>query len=254
MKPSPPQSSVSIPLTHSINHRMNLYALAAGAAGLGMFAASAADAEIVYTPKYVRLTNGQLPIDINNDGSPDFYLSIKGSGSNSFNWRSLNVIGAFVGSSQNGVIGVYKNANALKPGQAIGSRQLFLAAPLQMAEAFNDDNSFFYVFGPFANKTDRFLGLRFTLNGQKYYGWTRFSKVTAGFNGSQSVVNATLTGYAYETIPGHQIVAGQTKGTVSSEVNASGASAPDSAATLGALALGARGLSIWRKESESASQ
>jgi hypothetical protein len=62
-----------------------------------------------------------------------------------------------------------------------------------------------------------------------------------------------LTGYAYETIPNKSIIAGRTKGTdeVSKverplpEVVRASAPRP---ATLGMLAMGAPGLSIWRRE------
>jgi hypothetical protein len=64
-------------------------------------------------------------------------------------------------------------------------------------------------------------------------------------------ITATLTGYAYETIPGKGILAGQTK-----EPNNVSLEKPDAAVnmptpepvTLGALAMGAPGLSIWRRE------
>jgi hypothetical protein len=53
------------------------------------------------------------------------------------------------------------------------------------------------------------------------------------------VIEATLTGYAYETIPNKPIIAGKTKG-------------PDvitlEPATLGHLAQGASGISAWREQ------
>jgi hypothetical protein len=59
-------------------------------------------------------------------------------------------------------------------------------------------------------------------------------------------VVATLTGYAYETVPNKPIIAGQTKGSAETSVG------PDAALTapapLGLLALGSHGLSIWRRE------
>jgi hypothetical protein len=63
-------------------------------------------------------------------------------------------------------------------------------------------------------------------------------------------LHAVLTGYAYETIPGKAIVAGQTKGTDDISEGPDAALIPNSPqpAVLGALALGAPGLSIWRRE------
>jgi hypothetical protein len=57
----------------------------------------------------------------------------------------------------------------------------------------------------------------------------------------------SLTGYAYETIPGKGIIAGKTKGPDDAEPTASDMHTTEQA-MLGALALGAPGLSIWRRE------
>jgi len=62
-----------------------------------------------------------------------------------------------------------------------------------------------------------------------------------------------LSGYAYETIPNKPIIAGQTKSTDDiddSNVRPNAALTVPTAesATLGALALGAPGLSIWRRD------
>ena len=59
---------------------------------------------------------------------------------------------------------------------------------------------------------------------------------------------AILTGYAYETIPGRAIIAGKTKGRDDAEPTASLNKRIPEPATLGALALGAPGLAIWRRE------
>ena len=63
-------------------------------------------------------------------------------------------------------------------------------------------------------------------------------------------VDATLTGYAYETIPKKAIIAGQTKGPDDMSVEAPNASltmpTPEPA-SLGVLAMGASGLSIRRR-------
>ena len=53
----------------------------------------------------------------------------------------------------------------------------------------------------------RYLGLKFLIRGKVHYGWARLN-VTVG----NSKITATLTGYAYETIPNNPIIAGKTKG------------------------------------------
>jgi len=64
---------------------------------------------------------------------------------------------------------------------------------------------------------------------------------------------ATLTGYAYETIPNQPIITGPTKGPEDGSVEAPIASltapTPDPA-TLGLLAMGSPGLSVWRREEQ----
>ena len=100
--------------------------------------------------------------------------------------------------------------------------------------------------GPWLNVDCRYLGLKFFIKGHVHYGWARFN-VTAG----DGKITATLTGYAYETIPNKPIIAGKTKGPGDASVEESSAapSRPTSQpATLGLLALGSHGLSIWRRE------
>jgi hypothetical protein len=99
--------------------------------------------------------------------------------------------------------------------------------------------------------TNRYLGLKFKIKGRIHFGWARLSVV------GRQRITATLTGYTYETIPGKAIKAGQTKGTADDPTNSD--LGPDASlnsfisdtqqpATLGALAMGAPGLSIWRRE------
>jgi hypothetical protein len=69
-------------------------------------------------------------------------------------------------------------------------------------------------------------------------------------------ISGTLTGYTYETIPGKAIIAGQTKGpdeidNSADQLNPTALTVPAlPSATLGMLATGAPGLSIWRRESQ----
>jgi hypothetical protein len=83
----------------------------------------------------------------------------------------------------------------------------------------------------------RYLGLKFTIDGETHYGWARLTvTLPTGIGGT---IKATLTGYAYETIPNKPIITGKTKG-------------PDvitlEPATLGRLAQGASGISAWREK------
>jgi len=92
-----------------------------------------------------------------------------------------------------------------------------------------------------------YLGLKVLIEGKVHFGWVRV-KMNVGYADY-------ITGYAYETIPNKPIVAGQTKGPDDDVENDNpGASitnpVPDipQHASLGALAMGAPGLSIWRRK------
>jgi hypothetical protein len=116
------------------------------------------------------------------------------------------------------------------------------------------------IYGQWANGGKgvkyRYLGLLFIIKGKVHFGWARlnvfFSKgrVVGLFSG-------TLTGYAYETIPGKAIITGRTKGPDNEwgkEDFLPGASVanpiPDTRqpASLGMLALGAQGVPVWRRK------
>jgi len=96
---------------------------------------------------------------------------------------------------------------------------------------------------------NRYLGLKFKIKGKFHFGWARLT-VTTEKNG----FTAALTGYAYETIPGKAIVAGATQGADDTDKNIEQSNpaaltvpTPEPA-VLGALAMGAPGLSIWRRK------
>ena len=103
--------------------------------------------------------------------------------------------------------------------------------------------------GNWKNVSNGFLGLRFIINGQVHYGWARVN-VHLKLLGFGAKINVTLLGYAYETTPNNSIQAGETAAV------ASNAAGPEAAktypGTLGALALGSNGLSIWRRKQPSA--
>jgi hypothetical protein len=53
---------------------------------------------------------------------------------------------------------------------------------------------------------DKFLGVRFVINGEVHYGWIGFRCVTVAY----PVITAKLGGWAYETVPNKSISAGDT--------------------------------------------
>ena len=121
---------------------------------------------------------------------------------------------------------------------------------------FNTYDGVYHFKGQWANGgkgvKNRYLGLKFQVSGKTHFGWARLNvafKRHLGFF-------AVLTGYAYETIPNKPIIAGKTKGPgyISAQEPDAALIMPTSEpATLGALAMGAPGLSIWRRKESLAS-
>jgi hypothetical protein len=231
------RSRTTAELSKSLNHQLNMYALAAGAAGVGFLAlAQPSEAKIVYTPAHRTIHLHRLcHIDLNRDGLVDFTVQMTRTGASTFGYiSSLRILAS---SSQKKVAGRLgagglSYAYALRRGSFVGSNQPFSGN--LMAEIGSTDGSFFYR-GAWLGlkKANRYLGLKIQVQGRTHYGWARFSVV----NTKRAIVSASLTGYAYETIPNKPIVAGKTKGPDVTTV------APTS---LGHLAAGASAIPAWR--------
>lgn len=221
-------------LSDSVQHQLNMYALAASAAGVSALAlAQPAEAKIVYTPAHIVLvaqSNTHYYLDLNHDGTKDFtflhayFYSVTTGFFGS--WVSMT---PYKGNG-NGVMGHNRNASALRAGVKVGpsghfSRYGLMAGAGGIASnrTQTPDTSFF---GAWANSgnglRNRYLGLEFAIKGKVHYGWARVSVSNFHFN-------ATLTGYAYETISNKPIITGKTKGPDVITVGP---------ATLGRLALG----------------
>jgi len=238
-------------LSASFHQRLNMYALAASATGVGMFAlAQPAEAKIVYTPAHKQIApNNTVPIDLNNDGKIDFSIH------DSFTCTSFceYIVGAITvlptrqGNEIVGYAGRSRHyAFALAAGVRVGPQGPFLQGNEVMAYGGYDagTNTVGYCGGPWKNARNRYLGLKFTKEGKIHYGWARLSDACLK-NGKNT---ALLTGYACETIPGKAIIAGATKGPDDGEPTASLNTSTPEPATLGALAMGAPALEIWRRK------
>ncbi len=225
-------------LAEKLEQKFRAYGTAAGAAGVGLLAlAQPAQAEIVYTPAHIRFTTGSNRwIDMNHDGVPDFRFENAGNlglGSTTFVIAfGLHGDGVRVRREKSG------DALPLRLGARIGPSNLF-SHSATMAIAYHGSGG-----GTWGK--DHYLGLQFELDGQKHYGWAELSIAL----NRQGNITAEIEGYAYETIPNQPIRAGATK----EQDNAVGQPAPTSLqtpapaqATLGLLALGSPGLSIWRR-------
>lgn len=237
-------------LSPTLLHQLNLYALAATAAGVASLAlAQPAEAKIVYTPAHVkiprpaRFSGVSVPLDINHDGIDDFVIHnfFGGSAPNSY---------AFMGVSGNRVVGKNCLASALPAGVPVKFNNDCFSGDGMAGWRTAGGNSTTFA-GQWANGgkgvKDRYLGLRFLIKGQVHFGWARLN-----ISFEKGEFNGLVTSYAYETIPNKAIITGKTKGT---EGEGAEQLSPTSLATptrqpasLGLLALGSPTLSIWRRE------
>jgi hypothetical protein len=235
-------------LPSSIHQQLNMYALAAGAAGVGMLAlAQPVEARVVYTPTHKALPiNRYFYLDLNHDHVSDFRFFLRFSTFPS-SGGSLISVAVEPAQSKNGVYSVLSYgvhcAAALPKGSRVGPKSPFAVSSALMFKFRNSDAGA-QSYGPWLLKNEAYLGLRFTIKGKVHYGWARLEPSDV------KPPREELTGYAYETIPGKAIIAGKTKGPDDDDqpAPASLKPPPHRPATLGTLALGAPALSIWRRE------
>ncbi len=236
------QSRKTYEISDFLNRQLNTYARMASVAGVSVLALKgASEAKVVYTQTYeVTHIGFPLYIDLNHDGIKDFllrttyYAGTAGLevGLNAAGYRNANNAVAGRRFSRSGYF--LSGASALPANAQIGPKGHFsVGFPFMAEELFSkgagsQDSDLGAWVGKGNGVKDRYLGLRFVVNGQVHYGWARVS-VTLGHHRQHDDVNGTLTGYAYETVPNKPIITGQTTGPDVITVQ------PD---TLGGLALG----------------
>jgi hypothetical protein len=239
-------------LSASTNHQLQMYALVTSAAGVAMLAsAQSAEAKIIYTPANVRIVAnaGLVRIDFNHDGIADFALSNR---SIRQSFGTSEGLGVLPSRQANEIWGAHTYSSgvqvlcaaALPKGTKVGPKGAFQQDPPGLGMAWYGIHGFY---GRWLHVKLAYLGVKFLIKGKTHFGWARVKVDT-----QQKPFAATLTGYAYETIPGKPIIAGATKGPDDAEPTAALSSHTPEPATLGALALGAPGLSIWRREEPAA--
>jgi hypothetical protein len=236
-------------LSESMHRQLSAYALAASAAGVGVLAwPQAAEAKIVYTPAHIRVNGGFLALDLNHDGVVDY--SVHTHRYNSYFWE-LWVSPSGENQVRAGSANRYKSfyAAALPAGVRLGPKRKWVPGGTMLDWVFfTSTGTHTGHAGPWFDVQRRYLGLKFFIHGHFHYGWARLN-----VKGTPQGIDAVLTGYAYETIPNTPIITGKTKGPDEigsvAQPNPASVTAPvPKPATLGALALGFPGLSIWRRE------
>jgi hypothetical protein len=258
-----------------LNKGLVSYVAAASAAGVGMLAGTQpADAEVVYTPANTPiLINVPVALDLNNDGTVDFELSnnyrafARKSCTQNCSFGANATLKVSPQQMDNAIWVIdavshrsdaaHRKANvrqaAAPPfwGVVVGPERKLQSLPTVMHSEIFSGTIFGFAsyksFGPWGKErpfAGPYLGLKFTIGGEVHYGWARVI-VKANYLS----ITATLTGYAYETVPNRPIITGVTHGTLDASAEIDPAALPTSAAepaTLGRLAQGATGVSAWR--------
>jgi len=237
-----PRGAAELP--DSVHHQLRMYALAASAAGVGVVAlAQPAEAKIIYTPADESI--GPITyLDLNHDGINDFKFTTHHTAHTTHGCTSgsagLKVYGV---SPANKISGESVYASALPPGGYVGPAGKFqgqqMAFVAHACSTGGGEGSFYGRLGFWAGPAgggieNRYLGLKFSIKGKIHFGWARLNVVISHL----ITIQATLTGYAYETIPNKRIIAGKRKGA-----DVDRAVEP---ASLGRLAQGSGGLAAWR--------
>jgi len=214
-------------LSDSVYRQLNMYALAATAAGVGVLTPAQASAKVIYTPAYQTLgPRGSLKLSLTHDGATDFVLQ------DLFQTHS-NLWGSATFSAKpakgNGIVG-HHYASALNAGARV-SRDRRFSGPVIAYVHWDADLGYYYL-GNWINVGSHYLGIKLRIKGENHYGWARLSVKVQGLH-----IYPALTGYAYETIPNKPIIAGKTKGQDVIAVE------PDSLGTFAAGTAGHRGRS-----------
>jgi hypothetical protein len=185
-------------LTERLESQLLLYTLAASAA---LLMPCVAQAEVVFTPSSAALHGiGNLAIDLDNDGTVD--VTIRVGHCNSFSgYQKVGCISAY-GASRFNQIEMsgfpFTRAAALPTGTTVDASSPFRVRAF-MGTGFGSD-----YYGHWSHVANRFLGVKFVINGQVHFGWIGFRSVYGA-----RALTAKLAGWAYETIPDTLIVTGR---------------------------------------------
>jgi len=243
---------VAAPINPRLEKNLAAY-MAVGAAGLALsVAAVPAEGKIVYTATNTTIT-GPTNIDLNNDKIADFTIGLHyyfGLHSTRLLLKpdvAGNAVRCIVSA---GTLKKCIDASVGVTNEPVSQGDKFVASSgypngIFMAN-FIAYGSKTYFLGPWAKAKNRYLGLKFMIAGQIHYGWARLTVQNWGKGGK-----VVLTGYAYETTPNMGILEGRTSGpSEASSLGLGGMIELPQSSSLGLLALGADGLTAWRREDE----
>jgi len=192
-----------------------------GAAGAFIAFAGNAEAQIVYTDVNPDVTLNVLnsdsySIDFNNDATPEFILETYFSSTSSTYYSTKAIYTSFnagiVPQGSFGIQGSGTFADVLNLNDSINSFQIF------NTESYSYRYNLGYVSngespnGNFPSAGDKYIGVQFTIGTNTHYGWVLV-------NYAADCEFITVKGYAYESTPDKNILAGDVGQSGMSESN-----------------------------------
>jgi hypothetical protein len=249
MAPKIPVNLANGALSKDIDKRLKFYATAAIAASVGLLAlAEPAESKVVITNTNIPFPlfggKGQS-LDLNHDGVPDVLFVSSYSAGYGHETNRLSVRPYFGGGVKEKAHTAF--ASALARSAKIGPSAYF-ANGAEMESQFCEGSTTKHcqLDGNWGgNHPNRFLGVKFLIQGTTHYGWVRVTVVAH----ANVRLSGAITEYGYETIPNKRVLAGvPSNNNVVSEVPAG--NGRNHAPSLGMLALGASGLTLWKREDE----
>jgi hypothetical protein len=230
-------------LSESVQQRLSMYALAAGVGSVAL--SVPCEARIIHRNIDVFVEgNSYYEFNPANQAAAPFILSASFL-NRTYIWWNVGFFAPLVQQQDTGAL-IAKNALVadLKKGAVVGKKGVF-------GKGF--DYGALFTYGPYGGGTYKhhngnfpfgrpdYIGFKFYTGAKAHFGWL---KVKIGLDGRVTYIHAI--DYAYETIGGKSIRTGQTKETN----DAFDAQIEDTPGTtsLGILALGARGVPLWRRK------
>jgi hypothetical protein len=158
-------------LCNSTQQYLNMYAIAASAAGVGMLAlAQPGAAKIVYTPTHHIIDKNDIyHLDLNHDGIIDFsFVNTHACGTD----MCLNSLRVSPSGRENGAAGTatfldFQCAYALRGDAVVGPKLPFAGTIMAVGGTAPGSQ--------WRDVNDRYQGLKFAIKGKTPYGWARLS-------------------------------------------------------------------------------
>jgi hypothetical protein len=233
----------SAPLSESLRHRLNGYALAASAAGVAIFACSnSAEASPTCGSLSVTLSyTDTYAFNPAHQKQPPFNLAHTFADLSSHP-QSIQARGFFTPNNPDAE--VLASTTGL-PAELVSGATIGPGGNFVKGKEYGLLFGYYYhnrFKGNFAPNQTGYVGFKFSESGETHYGWLRLR--LANLNG-EFYPSLLLSEFGYESTPNTAITAGNCAASASTVVPTP---KPQAVASLGLLALGHPGLPIWRRQ------